>query len=67
VDIRELYAFVCTPTYKSSHGRNILLLYVDDMIISGDDSQCTDMAKKYLNSLFDIKNLELHCYFLGVK
>jgi hypothetical protein len=35
--------------HVSSHGRTILLIYVDDMIITGDDTEYIVFVKSHLN------------------
>jgi hypothetical protein len=38
-------------------GRTLLLHYVDDMIITGDDSQFIDFVKKHLSEKFLMSDL----------
>ena len=45
----------------------IVAMYVDDIIITGDDVDKISSLKKHLNQVFTIKDLgELH-YFLGIE
>ncbi|CAL1409757.1 unnamed protein product [Linum trigynum] len=54
-------------TKKSATGLVVLLLYVDDMIITGDDVHGIVELKQGLQKAFSIKDLgELH-YFLGLE
>ena len=50
---------------RSSHGITILLFYVDDMIITGDDMQGSQDLKHFLGRQFEIKDLGPLNYFLG--
>ena len=46
-------------------GRTLLLLYVDDMIITDDDSQFIDFVKMRLSDKFLMSDLGPLHYFLG--
>ena len=50
-----------------ARGRTLLLLYVDDMIITGDDSQFIDFVKKRLSDKFLMSDLGPLHYFLGLE
>jgi hypothetical protein len=52
--------------HTSSHGRT-LLLYVDDMLISGDDSKYIAFAKAHLNEQFLMSDLGPLSYFLRIE
>ena len=44
-----------------------ILVYVDDLIISGNDSSAISDFKKYLRDCFHMKDLGLLKYFLGIE
>jgi hypothetical protein len=45
----------------------ILLVYVDDIILTGDDTQGIAQVKQNLGKIFDVKDLGPFKYFLGIK
>ena len=44
-----------------------VLIYVDDMIISGSDSVALDGFKQYLSSCLHMKDLGVLRYFMGIE
>lgn len=53
--------------HTSSRGRTILLLYVDDMIITGDDASHVAFVKQRLSEQFMMTDLGPLKYFLGIE
>jgi hypothetical protein len=53
--------------HTSPRGRTLLLLYVDDMIITGDDSEYIAFVKARLNEQFLMSDLGPLRYFLGIE
>ena len=53
--------------HRTDQGIVLLLLYVDDMIITGDDSAGIQELQKFLNLQFDMKDLGTLSYFLGLE
>jgi len=51
---------------RASH-ITILLVYVDDIVIIGDDALVISLLKKYLCNRFNIKDLGSLKYFLGIE
>lgn len=54
-------------SYRSGDIQIHVLVYVDDLIISGNDSEAVDKFKKYLSSCFHMKDLGVLKYFLGIE
>ena len=54
--------------YKnSSYGIILLVVYVDDIVITGSDSKGILSLKSFLHNQFHIKDLGMLKYFLGVE
>jgi len=51
----------------SPRGRTLLLLYVDDMLITGDDDEHISFVKKHLGEQFQMSDLGPLSYFLGIE
>ncbi|KAL9285763.1 putative RNA-directed DNA polymerase [Arabidopsis thaliana] len=54
-------------TLPSQKGIVVILVYVDDIIISGNDKVGIQDTKTFLKSVFDIKDLGELKYFLGIE
>ena len=52
---------------RSSAGITLILLYVDDMIITGDDSAGIHSLQHFLSQYFEMKDLGTLSYFLGLE
>ncbi|WVZ62539.1 hypothetical protein U9M48_012278 [Paspalum notatum var. saurae] len=53
--------------HVSPRGRTLLLLYVDDMLITGDDPDHISRVKQHLSEQFQMSNLGPLSYFLGIE
>jgi hypothetical protein len=53
--------------YVSPCGRTLLLLYVDDMIITGDDPKYTVFVNAHLSNQFLMSDFSPLGYFLGIE
>ena len=54
-------------TKTSGNSFTAVLIYVDDMIITGNDDNAIAVLKRYLHTKFRIKDLGQLRYFLGVE
>ncbi|WZY99772.1 hypothetical protein YC2023_072101 [Brassica napus] len=54
-------------TLTTPSGMIALLVYVDDIIITGSDKEGIIATKEFLKSMFEIKHLEEMKYFLGIE
>jgi hypothetical protein len=52
---------------KIDHGIVIIVIYVDDLIITGDSDVDISDLKKFLKQKFEMKDLGELCYFLGIE
>jgi len=53
--------------HTSSRGRTLLLLYVDDMLITGDDVEHISLVKRHLSQQFQMTDLGPLSYFLAIE
>jgi hypothetical protein len=53
--------------HVSPKGRTLLLLYVDDMLITGDNSKHISHVKQHLSKEFHMSDLGPLSYFLGIE
>jgi hypothetical protein len=53
--------------HLSPRGRTLLLLYVDDMLITGDDEDHISHVKQQLSAEFQMSDLGPLSYFLGIE
>src|SRR5512146_3352080 len=63
----QTYGEVCI--YKKVSGSSVafLILYVDDILLMGNDIEFLDSIKGYLNKSFSMKDLGEAAYVLGIK
>ena len=57
--------YVCEE--KTDAGLVVIVIYVDDLIITGDDKIQIANVKKVLGAEFDMKDLGELMYFLGIE
>ncbi|KAK9088655.1 hypothetical protein Scep_027737 [Stephania cephalantha] len=54
--------------YKHNHGKiAILIVYVDDIVMTGDDIVELESLKNFLSNQFEVKDLGQLKYFLGME
>ena len=69
----KAYGFIQTCgeacIYKKVSGSSVafLILYVDDILLMGNDIELLDNIKAYLNKCFSMKDLGEAAYILGIK
>ena len=62
----QTYGEACV--YKKVSGSSVfLILYVDDILLMGNDIELLDSIKAYLNKSFSMKDLGEIAYILGIK
>ena len=63
----QTYGEACI--YKKVSGSSVafLILYVDDILLIGNDIEFLDNIKGYLNKSFSMKDLDEAAYILGIK
>ena len=57
----------CVYIKRSNNHFIILSLYVNDILIAGNDKKFIDVTKKWLSSNFKMKDMGEASYVLGVK
>ena len=57
----------CVYLKCSNNGFVILSLYVDDILLAGNNKEMIDIAKRWLSSNFEMKDMGEASYVLGVK
>ena len=68
-----MYGFIQTfgevCIYKKVSGGSVafLILYVDDILLIGNDTEFLNSIKGYLNKNFSMKDLGEAAYILGIK
>ena len=72
-EVIKAYGFIQTfgvaYIYKKVNGSSVafLILYVDDILLIGNDIEFLDSIKGYLNNNFSMKDLGEAAYILGIK
>ena len=72
-ELIKAYSFIQTCgeacIYKKVSGSSVafLILYVDDILLMGNDIELLDNIKAYLNKSFSMKDLGEAAYILGIK
>jgi hypothetical protein len=62
-----LVIMILNYLFISPKGRTLLLLYVDDMMITSDDLEHISHVKKHLSKEFHMSGLGPLTYFLGIE
>ena len=72
-EVIKAYGFIQTfeeaCIYKKVSGSSVafLILYVDDILLIGNNTEFLDSIKGYLNKNFSVKDLGEATYILGIK
>src|SRR3989337_3149604 len=61
------YGEACIYKKVSASSIAFLLLYVDDILLIGNDIEFLESIKRYLNKSFSMKDLGAAAYILGIK
>ena len=67
IGLRPLHADHCLYIQRNSDSLVIVAVYVDDILIAASDSLSMDKIKTSLKGIFDMKDLGLIHYCLGIK
>ena len=65
--LRRCHSDHSVLSHTSDKGKILLIVYVDDIIITGDDKQGINDLKRCLQNPFRTKDLGKLRYFLGIK
>jgi Reverse transcriptase (RNA-dependent DNA polymerase) len=67
-DFQQCDSDPCIFIHKNETGeRTYIALYVDDLLITGDNEEDITMIKRRLSEQFEMKDLEIVSKFLGMK
>ncbi|WKA05443.1 hypothetical protein VitviT2T_023411 [Vitis vinifera] len=64
---KQSYSDYSLFTYEAQHIQLNVLVYIDDLVISGNDGTTMQQFKDYLNRCFHMKDLGKLKYFLGIE
>ncbi|CAL2245805.1 unnamed protein product [Prunus armeniaca] len=67
VDYQETFALVAKINTHKENKITALIVYVDDMIVTGDDPDERKALQEYLSKEFEMKDLGTLKYFLGIE
>ncbi len=67
IGFRMLYANHSLYVRKSDEGIVVITIYVDDLIIGGDNGKEVEHVKHFLKQKFDMKDLGEFKFFLGIE
>ena len=63
----QTFGEACIHKKMSGSSAAFLILYVDDILLIGNDIEFLDSIKGYLNKSFSMKDLGEVAYILGIK